>query len=646
MGIHIGRRGPRFSPATLVLLSLLLVLGFAALGRRAWLDSSAECVRCHGDRVKLEKLGAPWAYVSEEAMRRESAHPYILCRDCHLGNGRAQDKGLAHRGLLKMLLVGDDGALLDRQRHYPYGLTRTGPDRIFGFLPKKEEHGEWLYYPVRNLLWHDRDPESLNFDPGLAAKTCGKAGCHPLELAQFVQTTMATNRRQRTMRSWQEPFGPHNCGPSFADLPPAEVLQGAGLVFDNTAKIAAEMAIPFSREQASTKQKICNTCHVGCLDCHYQPGVDSGVHHLSRTPAAETCLGFGRGTSMCHAGSLQSRRGGTYLGGDYSVPTGMNADSHYRLGMGCIDCHQVGEKGMGDMERQADCRDCHLEIEEALAASVHRSLSCASCHIGELGGYQITVWGPGLVGDQRNPFHKYLYYGIQKPPLLMKDRAGVWQPMKVWPNSVGNIKPEVTPTAGFIWRLPVGESGDAYAGLGTVTVGAGDRHLLWLEAEKASHPFGKARDCASCHTSEAQSVRSQWEFADDQGAEPFSGSYRLLADADGLRIEGLASDGPVRPLAGFSLADFAPWQLADPLWRVAGDFAIRTDAKKYDAELAAFRAIRRQVAAADEQRQGEDSRQHKRYRVCRGQVLHNPAGVSGKMEELLRRSTEKNGEDK
>jgi len=633
MNLRFGVLSRRLDPATIFLSALLLLALFVFLGRRAWLDSSAECVRCHGDRQKLEQLGAPWSYVSEEAMRKESRHPYILCRDCHLGHGRARDKEVAHRGMLKMLLVGDDGELLARKSHYPYGLSRTGPERIFGLLPKKEVNGEWLYYPVRNILWHDRNPETLNFDPSLAAKTCGKSGCHPEELKQFLQTTMATNRRQRTMKSWQEPYGPHNCGPSFADLPPGEVLRGAGLSFDNTAKIAGEMKVPLSSRQATMKQKICNTCHTGCLDCHFQPGDGNGAHNFAKKPVSESCAGLGRSTSMCHAGSMQSRRGGTYLGGDYSVPAGMAADIHQQKGLHCTDCHLVGEKGMGDMERKADCRDCHRQVEEAIAGSVHRRLSCAACHIGELGGYQITVWGPGLVGGEKNPFHKYLYYGTQKPPLLMKDRAGIWQPMKVWPNSVGNIKPAVAPTGRFLYRWAKGETADAYAVLGTVSAGGNDRHLLWFEAEQASHSYGKARDCVSCHGREEQTVVSRWEFADDQGAESFRGGYRIVADGKELRLEGLKSDGPIQAQAGFALTDFAPWPRFSEAWRVPGDFAIRTDQAKYHAEQRAFTKVRRLVAREDERRQGEDPRLHRQYRALRGIVLHNPAGEGGKLAE-------------
>lgn len=634
MDTLFGVLGERLTARTVVLAAVVALAVFAFLGHRRWQDTSVECVRCHSDREKVTELGAPWAFVTEEAVRKESRHAHILCRDCHLGNGRARDKEAAHRGMLKMLLVSGTGEVVGRSRNYPYGLSRTGPEEIFAFLPKARGEDGWRFYPVRNILWHDRDPGTFNFDPDLAAKTCGKSGCHPAELRQFLKTPMGTNMRQRTMKTWREPYGPHNCGPSFADLPPGDVLRGAGFSFRNTEEIAKELNVPFTGKQAAAKQKFCNVCHTGCLDCHFQPGRERGTHHFSKRPVSESCAGFGRGTSVCHAGAMQSRRGGTYIGGDYSVPAGMAPDTHYREGFQCTDCHLTGERGMGDMERKADCRDCHQEVEEALAKSAHRNLSCAACHLGEVRGYQITVWGPGIVAGERNPFHKYLYYGTQKPPLLMKDRGGVWQPMKVWPHSVGNIKPEVPPSARLLYRWPKGESEDAYYVVGTVAAGANGNQLLWLEAERVSHPYGRARACASCHEREEQTVVSGWEFMDDQGAEPFRGSYRIVADGEGLRIGEMKTESPIRVAEGYTADDFAPWLRFRDVWRMPGDFAIRADSVKYREALRLFRQVRRETDALRACLKQTDAGKERRYRTFRGAVLHHPGGKEEGMREL------------
>lgn len=105
-------------------------------------------------------------------------------------------------------------------------------------LPKIKENSELnLHHKVRNLLWHDRNPESFNFDPEIIKKTCGKRGCHAEELKQFRTTIMGVNFRQRTMISWLEPYGPHNCGPSFADVPPEEILKKLVLILQIQKKL-------------------------------------------------------------------------------------------------------------------------------------------------------------------------------------------------------------------------------------------------------------------------------------------------------------------------------------------------------------------------------------------------------------------------
>ena len=624
------------------------------LGYRAWLDTSVECVRCHADKKKLEELKAPWAYATDEIVQKESRHPHIQCRDCHLGNGRARDKEEAHKGMLKMLTISEEGRLLKRRDGYPYGLGMTGDDRLLAFLPKTEENGVLRYLPVRNILWHDRNPETFDFDPDIAAKTCGKGGCHPEALQQFRASAMGRNYRQRTMRTWLEPYGPHNCGPSFADQPPPEIQDKSAFDYSNTYKIMEELNIPFSIEQAKDKQKFCNVCHAGCLDCHYSPGLkesgksgagketpflqgSGGAHVFSRVPPAENCSGFGRGSSICHPGAMQSRRGETYIGGDYSAPQGMAPDVHYKKGLGCVACHPSGEGGMGHAERKASCQDCHLEIENAHAKDVHRTMACAACHIKELRGYQLTMWGPGQVAGKKNPFNKYsLYYGTQTPPLLIKDQKGVWIPVKVWPHSVGNVKADTPRSKGIQFRWPNGETRDAYFIAGTFKIqkaedgeqGAGDmynnKHLLWLEIEQASHPFGPARDCGSCHGSSRQITSSHWEFLDDQGAEPFTGGYKIVADERGLRIADLKATSPIRLLPGYKPADFASWLYLRDKWTMPGDFSIKTDREKYREYLEVSETVKRKIKTLDVRSKLLDKKERQKYRGLRGVALHNP----------------------
>lgn len=617
---------------TVILLLLQFILIISFLGYRYYNDTDAGCVACHANKDKMQSLGYPQFYMTREMVEKESNHPNVKCHECHGGDGRAKETEKAHKGMLKAILIDEAGNVLVRKKIAPGPLLPHGTDRIRELLP---EHGG-----VRNILWHDRDLETFNFDPKIAEKTCGKSNCHPQELKQFITTVMATNLRQRTMRTWTEPYGPHNCGPSFADLPPIPYLKGSGFDFKNTEAIVKNLNVPFSKDQAIAKQRFCNVCHAGCLDCHYAPDREKGVHNFQRKPTSESCSGNGRGTSICHPGAMQSRRGETYIGGDYSIPTGMEPDVHYKKNIHCVDCHLTGEKGMGDMQRKATCQGCHYSIEEAHKKGPHKNLDCATCHIRELRGYQITIWGPGYVADKPNPFKKYsLYYGIQGPPIIMKDQRGIWMPVKVWPHSVGNIKEDVRPSDGLKFRWPKGETRDAYYVIGTFdNLPSNNKHLLWLEIEQAAHPFGKARDCDSCHKSERQVSISNWRFEDDQGAEPFNGTHRIIADRNSLRIEGMRNTTPIRLLEGARLEDFASWAYLKDKWVAPGNFSIGTDKRKYSVSLKRFLDIDKRLRAFDIKSKGFDKKSLKRYKELKGALLHNyeDLGFLREIEEIIK----------
>ncbi len=637
--MKIGAISDYINKKTVIIFTLQFLLIITILGYKAWKDTDVECVRCHSNKEKLIKLGYPQFHMTREGVEKESKHPYVKCNECHLGDGRAKDADKAHKGMLKALLIDDRGSVLKRKDVYPHALLPSGEDKIRQMLPQIETNGElWPHPEVRSLLWHDRNPETLNFDPAIAQKTCGKSGCHPEELKQFKTTIMGTNFRQRTMTTWLKPYGPHNCGPSFADILPDEVLRSSGFMFKNTEDIAKELNVPFSKDQATAKQKFCNVCHAGCLDCHYEPDRKKGVHNFTNKPTSESCGGYGRGTSICHPGAMQSRRGETYIGGDYSIPTGMKPDVHYKKNIHCVDCHTTGEKGMGDMQRKANCQDCHIEIEEAHSKGIHKNMDCATCHISELRGYQITVWGPGIVSGKENPFKKYsLYYGIQSPPILMKDQKGIWMPVKIWPHSVGNIKPDVKPSEKLMFRWPRGETRDAYYVVGTLSLpeGKSNKHLLWIEIEQASHPYGKARDCESCHKGDKQISISGWEFMDDQGVEePFKGSHKITADKNGLRITDMKNTTPIKVLEGYKLEDFASWLYFKDKWQMPGDFSIKAERDKYDKYMALSKKIDNELKILESSVKTKDKKTQRRFKELKGIILHNQDNAAQNIGEF------------
>lgn len=619
--MRIGDISERVNIKTVTIFALQFLFIITLLGFKAWKNSDIECVRCHSDKEKMTQLGFSELYVTRQMVEIESRHPNVKCIDCHLGDGRAVDADNAHKGMLKAILIDHDGNILKRKDVTHKALLPGEGNGIRQMLPPD----------VRNVLWHDRDINTLGFNPLIAKKTCGKSGCHPEEFRQFKTTTMATNFRQRTMRTWLEPYGPHNCGPSFADLPPQEILKEAGFSFKNTDEISAQLNIPFSKEQAISKQRFCNVCHTGCLDCHYAPDRQKGVHNFVNKPASISCAGYGRGTSICHPGAMQSRRGETYLGGDFSIPEGMEPDTHYKKNIHCVDCHLTGEKGMGDMQRMAGCQDCHVEIEDAHKRSIHKNMDCATCHISELRGYQITIWGPGIISGKQNPFKKYsLYYGIQSPPILMKDQKGKWMPVKIWPHSVGNIKVDVKPSEGIKFRWPDGQTRDAYYILGTFSLPGKDpernnKHLLWLEIQQASHPYGKARSCDSCHRDEegTQILTSRWEFMDDQGAEPFSGGYKIIADKHGIRIVDMKNETPINVIQGYKLEDFASWVFFKDRWQMSGDFSIKVEMQKYKKYLSLSKRLGEGIRNLEKMVKDKDRKTKRRFKELKGIVLHN-----------------------
>lgn len=209
--MKFGTVGDHLNARTVTIFAIQFLLVMTVLGYRAWTDTSIECVRCHGDRQKMEKYGFPALYMTREMVERESGHPNVQCRDCHLGDGRARSPEKAHKGMLAALIIDNNGAVLKRKDVHPRALVPEGKDRIREMLPQVAENGALAPHPdVRNVLWHDRDPVTLNFDPAIAAKTCGKPDCHPEELKQFRTTVMGANFRQRTMVTWLKPYGPQN----------------------------------------------------------------------------------------------------------------------------------------------------------------------------------------------------------------------------------------------------------------------------------------------------------------------------------------------------------------------------------------------------------------------------------------------------
>jgi hypothetical protein len=342
---------------------------------------------------------------------------------------------------------------------------------------------------------------------------------------------------------------------------------------------------------------------------------------------------------------MERRRGDSYLGKDFSEPAGLPEDVHVSKKIECVDCHQTGPGGMGHIERKATCQDCHIEVEQAMTVSVHKNLACAACHVKILGGYEMTSWGPGMIESRPNPFKKYsLYYGPQEPPILIKDQNGRWMPTKIWPNSTGSFKNTVEPKPGLTFRWPKGETHDAYALLGTFNFSGGNNnYLAWLQVEEVAHPLGKARTCASCHDSQTQVARVTWKYFDTQGAEPFTGSQKVVADKNGIHVKDIKATSKIVPMEGGKIENFAAWLKLGDIWKTSGDFSIpKSDPAKYrnldtgirDA-LAKFDAIDKKIKAKEAK--GEDVKKlRRRWKEAKAAAVHDPGSAGAMIEDIFR----------
>ena len=565
------------------LAAAIAVLASAAPA--AALAAGGGCVACHGDPRKMKEMGFPHFAVTPqevEAQTRMAAD----CAQCHLGDPGAATKEEAHRGLARLQIVKKKALAADvtTPRKYPLQYGTNPANKLF---VAAERGGKMTRDDSAVAIqWHDKRADTLTQNFDTLRRTCG--ACHPRELEEFEKSAMGTNAKQSQYKGFTERRrGPHNCGPWFEG---------------NYEAIQANTAVPISAESHRINQRACNTCHVGCLDCHFDPRPSdprdrtAGPHTFARTPPSLACYGNGRG-SVCHAGPEDRRRGAGYYGGPFSFPEGNAPDVHVAANVGCLDCHKSTRTnpklGHGTVVRQAEgsCVQCHAPAVARHAASLHRSVTCEACHIQRVAGYQGTYWGPGDIAGAATPFFKFkAYYGVMPEPILLKDQRGRWIPVKPYPMAAMNQKAAPF-ERGLHWRYPAAlpdsqRTDDAWAYTGLHEgLPSNVKALTWIQLDKLSHKLGKARDCDSCHCDRATGAQIQkvtWDY-EDPGAEPFSGEHTVVASRTGLRIEGIKAREPIVAEKGYQVSAFAPWVYLD-VWEVPGDFSVPVprDAKAYD----------------------------------------------------------------
>ncbi|MDA8087209.1 MAG: cytochrome c3 family protein, partial [Nitrospiraceae bacterium] len=393
----------------------------------------------------------------------------------------------------------------------------------------------------------------------------------------------------------------------------------------NMREYNAVSTAPINRRQAFANQRNCDTCHAGCLDCHYTPfngkavGENgkpnaAGVHTFSFSPPVLSCMGGGRAL-MCHA-PLERRRGDGFMKGAFARkavadPDDPNSkkyidtpDAHYAAGITCVDCHLRNRKtgGMGDLIRNPEpsrCAGCHEREVIAHGRGVHKNLSCEACHTPLVAGYAFNFWAPGTRFGIKTPLDRHQFYNANAmTPILIRNRDGQWDPFHIVPHIASNVKREEVRLSGrliFRSRPDVNmerhyPSSDAFAVTGVYESGGDEGAVMaWLNVDRVAHAITKSRGCDSCHgAGGAQRVPVDYKWMSHPGAayrDVLDGHYTIEADGKGLRIEDITGDDGKTAPAGL--------KPLEGKWDLHGDFSIPAikDKKEYEKKKRRYEQI-------------------------------------------------------
>ncbi len=590
-------------------ISILLITSHKTIAQQGPKETST-CLQCHSNEKKMQELGYPEFTITQETVEKQSGMP-ATCEMCHQGNPKDNTIEGAHTGVLGLAVVMKKGSMAVSRREL------TGEDResIKSLQPKGDFAGNTLFprviggngKPVLNprvsvIQWHDKDINTSAFNPGIAEKTCGT--CHPEAVKSYMKTTMGLALTQSQYVTWVGPTGLQTCGLWTAATTTPD---NDSFTAKNMERYNAVSTAHLGKEQAFANQRNCNTCHAGCLDCHYSPfnkeARDSegspkevGVHTFSFTPPVLSCMGGGR-AQICHAGPMERRRGDGFIKGNFARnavadPQNENSkkyietpDIHFAKGITCVDCHAQNHKNhnMGDQIRSPEpvqCAKCHKQEVSSHKKEMHRNLSCEACHTPLIAGYAFNFWAPGKKFGVETPLDRHPLYTVNAmAPIILKNKKDQWNPYHIVPHISTNVKKEeIKMTGKLIFRNKPDvnmkreyPSDDAFAVTGTYE-GSKDEGtvMAWLNIDKVAHAVTKARTCESCHGSEgAQKVVVDYKWMENPDTaykDVLSGSFTLVADRKGLRIENLSgADGKstpegLKPLSG--------------KWNLKGNFSI------------------------------------------------------------------------
>ncbi len=572
---------------------LIYVVGIILFAFPYCASAAQGCIQCHSDLPKMLSLGYAQLTVTTHEIAAQTRMP-ASCTDCHLGNPETLDKDRAHEGLLTVLAIKDRTWEVVRRSMmktvelnlWPM-LVPRGVNRADALLPKIISGDNIKNNPdYKLIIWHDRNADTLAFNPVVTEKTCGV--CHSDIVKKFLRSPMGGGKKAHTQsqyKSWTGPTGPQSCGLWVGRL--AEPDQ-ASFTKENADYYNLHSTMPLSEKTAYDNQRRCNQCHVGCLDCHLSPQRNNdkdpkkGAHTFMKRPDPISCYGGGKSFS-CHAGPLERRRGDGYIRAEFTQATeeGIRIlkdqpDIHMQKGIFCVDCHEPNRKSglHADLQRDVNCSKCHSSVVKAHMKGPHQRVDCAACHTTLIGGYAFNFWSAIGPKGNENPLTRIQDYLVGAvSPLIIKNPKGIWVPMHVVPHTSGNVKAaEVVLSRGLIFRHSpdvtidrLYYSNDAYAITGLVRDLDNKDHdtMVWLNFDRVAHATGKSRSCGSCHDSPKQTIMTP--YSEGSYKDVGEGRYTVIADETGIRVK-LLNETDATPLP----EGLEPFR---DKWALGGNFA-------------------------------------------------------------------------
>jgi hypothetical protein len=573
-------------------ISNLLILMFTIL-LSAQAGCEEGCTACHADASGMAKLGYSQFIIGPVAVQSQSKM-HASCEDCHLGDPSGKTVMEAHTGMLTLTVVDREWKAFKRwempkEDLLAWGrLEPRGQNRASVISPKLLKGGKFTENPeYRTVLWQDKNPLTLAFNPVIAEKTCGR--CHAEIVQSYLKSPMGGGKGAHTQSqysTWTGPAGPQSCGLWMGVLskPAQETFSN-----ENIKRYAGHSTMPIADKAAFNNQRTCNQCHVGCLDCHLNvqksdpADTSRGRHTFVRKPVSLSCYGGGRSFS-CHAGPLERRRGDGYFRAEFAqaAPGGKeilnrNQDIHMQKGIECVDCHEpnIATGFHADLKRKVDCSKCHEKIVKSYSGGPHKKVDCAACHLRLIGGYAFNFWSAVGPKGNENPLTRIQDYTVSaSKPLIIKNPDSLWIPVHVVPHTSGNVKAEEVKISGRLLfrdrpdsdinRLYFSNDSYAITGLARAVDDKDHDAMVWLNLDRVAHALGKARPCEDCHSGASQVIMVKFSGGSYKDVE--DGEYKIEADTTGLRVTDFkGADGASMPEGLKPFAD---------KWALKGDFSL------------------------------------------------------------------------